>query len=359
MAINTNEARTLPALSSTSPLSKQMRNILTIGTITLFTTLLALVYLMPFGYAAAVSLRGTSIETDTPLWPAKSAQYTYEGQPYDLYKVTIDGQTRQLALVKKGREQSTFVDPADPSTQIPWKGRWRTLERVWTFSPNWGNYSEAWQAINFGRLFLNTFLIGIIGTFGTVVSCTLVAYGFSRFRIPGKNILFIILVGTIILPPQVTLVPTYAMFNRIGWTGTWLPLLVPHFFANAYNVFLLRQFFMGIPREMDEAAMIDGANPFRTLISVILPQAVPALIAVSLFHFFFAWNDFFGPLIYLVGQESRWPLSVGMTFFNGQYAQLPHLIQATSIMALALPMLIFLLAQRVFMQGVVVTGVDK
>src|SRR4051812_25185967 len=107
MAINTNEARTLPALSSTSPLSKQMRNILTIGTITLFTTLLALVYLMPFGYAAAVSLRGTSIETDTPLWPAKSAQYTYEGQPYDLYKVTIDGQTRQLALVKKGREQST------------------------------------------------------------------------------------------------------------------------------------------------------------------------------------------------------------------------------------------------------------
>jgi multiple sugar transport system permease protein len=124
-------------------------------------------------------------------------------------------------------------------------------------------------------------------------------------------------------------------------------------------VFLLRQFFMGIPREMDEAAMIDGANPFRTLISVILPQAVPALIAVSLFHFFFAWNDFFGPLIYLVGQESRWPLSVGMTFFNGQYAQLPHLIQATSIMALALPMLIFLLAQRVFMQGVVVTGVDK
>ncbi|HEX5692464.1 MAG TPA: carbohydrate ABC transporter permease, partial [Roseiflexaceae bacterium] len=175
----------------------------------------------------------------------------------------------------------------------------------------------------------------------------------------GKNLLFFLLIGTIILPQQVTLLPTYALFTRIGWTGTWLPLVVPHFFANAYNVFLLRQFFMGIPREMDEAAMIDGASPLRTLVSVILPQAVPAVIAVCLFHFFWAWNDFFGPLIYLVGRESLWPLSVGMTYFNGQFSQMPHLIQATALMALALPLILFLFAQRIFMQGVVITGVDK
>jgi multiple sugar transport system permease protein len=355
----TNAKPFAPPLSASSTLSKQMRGVLMTGTVTLFAALLAIAYLMPLGYAAAVSLRGTSVEADAPLWPAAPAQYTADGQSYDIYKVPIDGQVRQLAIVKKGRERSTFVDPADPGTQIVWDGRWRTLERVWRFSPHWSNYGEAWETIRFGRLFLNTFLIGIIGTIGTLISSTLVAYGFSRFRIPGKNILFIILVGTIILPPQVTLVPTYAMFSRIGWTGTWLPLLVPHFFANAYNVFLLRQFFMNIPREMDEAAMIDGASPMRTLVSVILPQAVPALIAVSMFHFFFAWNDFFGPLIYLVGQESLWPISVGMTYFNGQYSQMPHLIQATAIMALALPMLIFLLAQRVFMQGVVITGVDK
>ena len=159
----------------------------------------------------------------------------------------------------------------------------------------------------------------------------------SEFR--ARPIFFTILVGTIILPQQVTLVPTYAMFASIGWVGTWLPLIVPHFFANAYNVFLLRQFFMSIPRDMDEAAMIDGAGPFRILLSVIVPQSWAAIIAVCLFHFFFAWNDFLTPLVYLVGREDLWPISVGMSYFRGQYAQLPHLIQATAMMALALPVL--------------------
>ncbi len=357
MAVNAKKMA--PALSSSSLLSRQMRRLLLVGTTTLFAALIAMVYLMPLGYSASVALRGESVEADAPIWPAAAAQFTYKGQSYDIYKVPLDDGVKKLAIIKKGREQSTFVDPANPAQPIEWKGRWRTLERVWSFSPRWSNFAEAWKTVNFGRLFFNTFAIAMIGTIGTVMSCILVAYGFSRFRIPGKNILFIILIGTIILPQQVTLLPTYALFARIGWTGTWLPLLVPHFFANAYNVFLLRQFFMGIPREMDEAAMIDGANPFRTLVSVILPQAWPAVIAVCLFHFFFAWNDFFGPLIYLVGRESLWPLSVGMTYFKGQYSTLPHLIQATALMALALPMLVFLLAQRVFMQGVVVTGVDK
>jgi multiple sugar transport system permease protein len=122
---------------------------------------------------------------------------------------------------------------------------------------------------------------------------------------------------------------------------------------------LLRQFFLGIPRDLDEAAMIDGASPFRTLVSVILPQATPAIIAVCLFHFFWAWNDFFGPLIYLTGARELWPISVGMQTFNALYAQRPELIQATAVMAMALPLVIFLLAQRFFMQGVVVTGVEK
>ena len=283
----------------------------------------------------------------------------YEGQAYDLYNVPLNGTVRQLALIKPGREQSTFVDPTDPSQTIEWRGRWRTLDRVWQFGPHWSNFAEAWNITNFGRLFFNTMAIAVIGTIGAVSSATIVAYGFSRFRIPGKAILFTILVGTIILPQQVTIVPTYALFNRIGWVGTWLPLLVPHFFGNAYNVFLLRQFFMSIPRDLDEAAMIDGAGPFRTLLSVILPQAWPAIIAVCLFHFFFAWNDFLAPLVYLVGHEELWPISVGMSYFTAQYSQLPHLIQATALMALALPVTVFLFAQRVFVQGVVVTGVDK
>jgi multiple sugar transport system permease protein len=340
-------------------LSRNLRGLLLTGTVSLFAVMIVTVYLMPLGYAAALSVRGASIEADQPLWPSDPATFTYNGQSYDLYNVPLNGTVRRLALVKPGREQSTFVDPENPAQSIDWQGRWRTLDRVWLFSPHWSNFAEAWQITNFGRLFFNTVAIAVIGTIGAVSSAVIVAYGFSRFRIPGKTILFTILVGTIILPQQVTIVPTYAMFSRIGWVGTWLPLLVPHFFGNAYNVFLLRQFFMSIPRDMDEAAMIDGAGPFRTLLSVIVPQAWPAIIAVCLFHFFFAWNDFLSPLVYLVGHEELWPISVGMSYFSGQYSQLPHLIQATALMALAVPVAVFVLAQKVFVQGVVVTGVEK
>jgi multiple sugar transport system permease protein len=346
-------------VTSTPVLSRQLRGLLLAGTIALFATLLVTVYLMPLGYSAALSLRGASVEPGQPLWPSDPAQFQYNGERYDLYNVSLNGSVRQLALTKPGREASTFIDPQNPTEAIQWQGRWRTLDRVWMFSPHWSNFAEAWQITNFGRLFFNTIAIALIGTIGAVGSAVVVAYGFSRFRIPGKTILFTILVGTIILPQQVTIVPTYALFTRLGWVGTWLPLLVPHFFGNAYNVFLLRQFFMSIPRDLDEAAMIDGAGPFRTLISVIVPQAWAAIIAVCLFHFFFAWNDFLAPLVYLVGHEELWPISVGMSYFSGQYSQLPHLIQATALMALALPVGVFVLAQRVFVQGVVVTGVEK
>jgi multiple sugar transport system permease protein len=344
---------------STPVLSRQLRGLLLTGTISLFATMLVTVYLMPLGYAAALSVRGEGVEAGQPLWPSDPAQFTYKGETFDLYNVPLNGSVRQLALTKPGREQSTFIDPQNPTVPIEWQGRWRTLDRVWNLSAHWSNFSEAWRISNFGRLFFNTLAIALIGTVGAVSSAVVVAYGFSRFRIPGKTILFAILVGTIILPQQVTIVPTYALFTRLGWVGTWLPLLVPHFFGNAYNVFLLRQFFMGIPRDMDEAAMIDGAGPFRILLSVIIPQAWAAIIAVCLFHFFFAWNDFLAPLVYLVGHEELWPISVGMSYFSGQYKQLPNLIQATAVMAMALPLGIFLLAQRVFVQGVVVTGVEK
>ncbi len=340
-------------------LSRQLRGLLLAGTISLFATMLVTVYLMPLGYSASLAVRGASVEAGQPLWPSDPAQFTYNGETFDLYNVPMSGSVRQLALTKPGREQSTFIDPQDPAQPINWQGRWRTLDRVWIFSPHWSNFAEAWKISNFGRLFFNTLAIALIGTVGAVSSAVVVAYGFSRFRIPGKAILFGILVGTIILPQQVTIVPTYALFTKIGWVGTWLPLLVPHFFGNAYNVFLLRQFFMSIPRDMDEAAMIDGAGPFRILLSVIVPQAWAAIIAVCLFHFFFAWNDFLAPLVYLVGHEELWPISVGMSYFTGQYVTLPHLIQATALMALALPVGIFVLAQRVFVQGVVVTGVEK
>lgn len=194
---------------------------------------------------------------------------------------------------------------------------------------------------------------------GTVLSCILVAYGFARFRFPGRDIFFIILISTIFLPGAVTIIPTYSFWQRLGLVGTWWPLIVPHFFANAYNVFLFRQYFMTLPRELDESAMIDGAGPLHILRSIIIPQSYPVIIAVVVFHIVFAWNDYFGPLIYLSTKREYQPISVALSTFNGIYGQQPQLIQAGALMALILPMILFFVAQRFFIQGVVITGVDK
>jgi multiple sugar transport system permease protein len=321
-----------------------------------------LIFLMPLGYMLATAFKDDSqlSAQRAPLWPADASTYTYEGQELPLYNVPTSEGTKQWALVKGFREDSDFVDPAHPELGVfNWEGRYRTLEPVYHFSPTLDNFTMAWDQVQFGLLFKNTFLIAIISTVGTLISCILVAYGFARFRIPGKNILFIILISTIVLPPQATIIPLYILFAKLGWTGTWLPLLVPAFFANAYDVFLLRQYFMSIPKEMDEAAMLDGANPFRTLVSVIIPQSIPAITAVTLFHFFFTWNDYFAPLVYLVGKEELYPISVGIAKFVGTFSIYPGRAMATAVMTLILPALIFFFAQRQFMQGVVVTGVDK
>ncbi len=292
------------------------------------------------------------------------------GTQYPVYEVpTEDGGTQRWAMIQEGTGavETYFIDPDNLDAGIlawseqPFADQQRpTANPVKRFDAQWQNFEQAWDAINFPRLLFNTAMIAILGMIGTVVSCTLVAYAFTRFPLPFKNVLFMVLLSTIILPKQVTLVPTYFVFSQVlGWTGTWLPLIVPHFFANAYNVLLLRQYFSTLPIELDEAAMIDGAGPFRILISVIIPQAWPAIVAVSLFHFVFAWNDYFEPLIYTLSNPKIAPLSVGIQIFNFVYDQQPHLIQATALMGLVIPVVLFFLAQRVFMRGVIMTGVDK
>jgi multiple sugar transport system permease protein len=355
-------ARPLPRVGLRGLFGRRIRTWTAVSGVTLLGLLVASAFLMPLGYMAATSLKdGAQMsEPGAPFYPAKPLTFTWQGHEYPVYEVpTADG-THQWALVDPRREDATFVDPAHPeSGPIEWQGRWRGLAQAWQFSLELENFVTVWNQINFGRLLLNTFVIAIIGTLGTLLSSTAVAYGFSRFRFPGKNGLFLLLLSTIILPFQITLIPTFAVFLGLGWTGTWLPLLIPHFFANAYNVFLLRQYFVTIPRELDEAAMIDGASPLRVLISVIIPQSIPVLTAVGLFHFFFAWNDFFQPLIYLQGNVEAQPLSVGIAVFNALFSQKPTLIQAAAMMSIIVPVAIFFFAQRAFMRGVVITGVEK
>lgn len=352
----------MAAKTSHRILPRKMRNLMARVAITCLALAVLSLYMLPMAYGIMTALKTDSqfSKTGAPLWPATEGQFTYEGKNYDIYSVPVDGENRDLALVVKGRSRSSFIDPENVEAGlIEWEGVWRQLERTWEFDAQWENFVKAWDTINFPRLLRNTVMYAAITTFGAVMSAALVAYGFARFRIPKKNVLFMLMLSTVILPGAVTLIPTYFVFLRLGWVGTWLPLIVPAFFSWGTNVFLLRQFFMTIARELDEAAMIDGAGPFRIFVSVILPQSVPALTAVGLFHFFYAWNDFFGPLIYLAGNPEKFPITVGLTAFNNLYTQSTNLIQAASLISAVIPIIVFFLAQRVFMQGVVITGVEK
>jgi multiple sugar transport system permease protein len=320
-------------------------------------------FLAPLAYSAITSLKTPEqiTQPNSPILPSDPATFEWQGKDYNVYFVPLpDGTTRELALVKPGRQQSEFVDPANPeAAPIVWQGSWRTLDQPWELAPTFGNYAEVWDLIDFPMLLRNTIFLALIGTFGTIVSCTLVAYGFARFRFPGRGLLFTLLLATIFLPAAVTLIPTYTMFVKLGWVGTWLPLLVPVFFANAYDVFLIRQYLLTIPRDLDEAAAIDGASPLRILRSVILPQAWPVIVAVGIFTFVYWWNDFLAPLIYLAGHDDLLPLQVGLARFNGVYYQNPAFIQVGNILTLFIPVILFIIFQRVFIKGIVITGIEK
>lgn len=358
---------------------------------TTFTTVLLALFLMPFLYMVFTSLKTQTqiATTGAPIWPAKYTTYKYAGQntksytlmvkksgfpvqqvinmsdytgqELQVYNVTLPGgQTKELALVKGFQKSSIFMDPANPAADpIVWEGFYQSLPRTWIPAPQWSNYTEMWQAVNYPRVLWNTFFYAFMTTIGVLLSCIPVAYGFSRFRFPGRDVMFIVLLSIIFLPSTVTIIPTFTFFTKIGWVGSWLPLIVPAFFANAYDTFLLRQYFMTLPRELDEAAMIDGAGPLRILWSVIIPQSYPVIVAVTVFHIVWAWNDYFNPLIYLSSRMDLQPVSVALARFNGLFGARPELIQAGSLLTLLFPLILFIIAQRFFVQGIVITGVDK
>ena len=330
--------------------------------LTLIAVLALAAFLSPLLRSGVYSVKTTDqiTQAGTPFYPADPATIEYDGEQLEVFQLPVDGVTREMALLQPGRTRSTFVDPADlDAAPIEWQGSWRTLQRVWVFAPHLEQFGKVWDLIDYPRLLFNTVAIAIVGTLGTIISCTLVAYGFARFRFPGRGLLFTLLIATIFLPAAVTIIPTYTIFVKLGWVGTWLPLLVPAFFANAYDVFLMRQYFLTIPTEMDEAAAIDGAGPLQTLWSVLLPQAWPVVVAVAIFHLVYSWNDFFAPLIYLSTKPELQTLAIGLQRFNGVHYRDPGLIQAGTLMTLVIPVVAFLLTQRFFTRGIVITGVDK
>ncbi len=223
-------------------------------------------------------------------------------------------------------------------------------------SPQWQNFPESTTYIPFWSYLWNTFVIAGMTIVGTLLSCTLVAYGFARIRWPGRNIVFLIYLSTIMLPGQVTMIPLYIIFRNLGWVGTYLPLVVPAFFGNAFFVFLLRQFLLTIPDELSDAARIDGASELGILWYVMIPLLKPALATVALFTFVRAYTDFLGPLIYLTNQEN-WTISLGLQMFKNMYGAQWQLMMAAAALTMLPTLVLFFLTQKTFVKGIALTGI--
>ena len=223
----------------------------------------------------------------------------------------------------------------------------------------WDNYSSVTSLLPFWRYTLNTVVVTALVLVGTLLSCSLAAFGFSRLRFRGRESLFALCLSTMMLPGQVTMIPLYMFFAKLGWVDSYLPLVVPAFFGSPFYIFLLRQFFLTIPREYDQAAMLDGASQLRIYWSIILPLARPALATVALLTFVGTWNDFFGPLIYLNSPEKA-TLTLGLSMLKSQVVGSGvtqwNLLMAGAVLVMLPNVIVFFLAQRHFVRGITLGG---
>jgi multiple sugar transport system permease protein len=243
----------------------------------------------------------------------------------------------------------------------------KTLPEVQTWpivwvpkTPVWQNYPAVFQKTPFARYLLNSMIIATGGIIGTLIGSSLAGFGFARLRFPGRNFLFFLCLTTMMLPAWVVIVPHFMMFSYVGWIDTYLPFIVPAFFGNAYHIFLFRQSFLGIPRELEDAARMDGCSTFRIYAQIFLPLSKPVIATVGIFSFYYYWNDLVYPLVYLQSQL-KFPVSLGLRMFqtaNAGVVDMPKMM-AASLMALLPCVVLFFVAQRLFIQGVVITGVEK
>jgi multiple sugar transport system permease protein len=236
--------------------------------------------------------------------------------------------------------------------------------QIFTFPPEWipepffwSNYSEALTIVPFALYFANTMIIEGSVVIGVLLTSAMAGYSFARLRWPGRNLMFGLLLSSLMLPYAVTLIPTFMFWKQLGAINTFLPLAVPAWFGGgAFNIFLLRQFFLTIPKDLDEAAYMDGAKPLTVFIKIVLPLSKPALIVVGIFTFIGVWNDFLGPLIYL-SDDSKFTLAIGLASFNGLYNAQWGYLMAASTAIVAPIILLFFIAQRYFIEGTTLTGI--
>ncbi len=221
--------------------------------------------------------------------------------------------------------------------------------------PRWENYVEALTYVPFARYAANTLLVSAVTIVGHLFSCTLAAYAFARLRAPGRDALFLLVLATMMLPYPVTMVPLYVLFKTLGWVNTFLPLTVPAFFGSPFYIFLLRQFFLTLPHELEDAARIDGASTLQIIRHIIVPLSTPALATVAIFTFQATWNDFLGPLIYLHNRD-LYTVTLGLNFFRATYTVRWGYLMAASLATMLPVLVVFFLAQRLFIEGITLTG---
>ncbi len=302
-----------------------------------------------------------------PRWlPHDAVRVEINGEEYPLYNVKTPEGIKQYAALKIESGVAYFVDPANPDVVIPTElqqGTERVAQLVEEMSFRWQNFPDAMNrgsrpgvGANFWVYFKNSLIIAFFTIIGTLVSNTPVAYAFARLKFPGRDILFVVILATMMLPFQVTMIPIYLLFNdTLGWGDTFLPLIVPAFFANAWDVFLLRQFFKTIPEEMCDAARVDGANEWQIFTQIVLPLSRPVLATITVFTFLYAWNDFTGPLLFLHSPRN-FTMALGLQDFQGQKTIIWNQLMAAATV-FTLPIIVaFFFAQKTFIQGIKLTG---
>lgn len=328
----------------------------------IFVYSLLVVYLFPVFFMISTAFMRSEQLGDryAPVIPSRQVTVEYQGGEVPLYNVPFDDGIRQLALINKDRQSSEFFDPDNPEEElIPWDGSWRTLRGVYRFQMTVDNFTILFRSIKFEQMLQNTILMVLITEIGVLFSSIVVAYGFSRFPLPGGNFLFYLLIATMLIPEKVTLIPTYFFFVRVlDWNGTWWPLLLPFFFGSAIYIFLMRQNFRSIPKDLDEAAMLDGAGPLRILFSVMLPQSWPVIITASLLHFFYMWNETRNAALYISTRRDLAPISFGIQNFQS-LAPIQNVLQASALIIMIVPVIVLLISQRYFMRDMVITGMEK
>jgi len=238
----------------------------------------------------------------------------------------------------------------------------KTDKQVLVFPPAWipnpvvwQNYPEAFTARPFATYYVNSIIIAGTSLFGQVLSSALVAFGFARIRFIGRNALFLVLLSTMMIPFHLLIIPRFVLFKELGWLDTFLPLVVPKFFGGAFSIFLLRQYYMTIPLDLDDAARIDGAGYYRIFSDIVLPLAKPALGVVAIFEFMSSWRDFMGPLIYL-NSERHYTVPLGLFTYQADYFPEWNLFMAASVIAMGLPVAVFFVAQKYLIQGLALVG---